>query len=184
MPTPIDIPATLAEGGEIAVALLQFCIRSGHLEPLFYHLNQDYQQRPGHLAALTLFDLFCASNAPARLAVPEALPPQELRLASSMTMLRQQWQQMQQVRAGQEIDQEKKLFIAQPQRGLFDAIVRAFGPRFAQVASQFDPEKRVNECLPGGMVSAGQRNFINQVWTPKVRPQLVAAGFWRVATLE
>ncbi|MEN9868940.1 MAG: hypothetical protein RL748_4530, partial [Pseudomonadota bacterium] len=89
-----------------------------------------------------------------------------------------------QVRAGQEIDQEKKLFIAQPQRGLFDAIVRAFGPRFAQVASQFDPEKRVNECLPGGMVSAGQRNFINQVWTPKVRPQLVAAGFWRVATLE
>lgn len=184
MPMPVDIPATLSQGGDGAISLLQFCIRSGQLEPLFLYLTQDYQQRPSHLAALTLFDMFCASNAPARLSVATVLPPQELRLSGSITMLRQQWQQMQQVRAGQAIDEEKKLFIAQPQRGLFDTVVAAFGPRFELIASQFDPDKRVNDNLPDGKLSAGQRNFVNLVWQAKVRPQLASAGFWRVTTLE
>jgi hypothetical protein len=39
------------------------------------------------------------------------------------------------------------------------------------------------ENLPGGRLSAGQRAFVETVWRPRVRPQLVAAGFWRAANL-
>lgn len=181
MTNPIDIPAILAEGGETALALLQFCIRSGQREPLFYALIKDYQQRTNHLTALTLFDLFCAPNAPARLSVSHVLPPQDLRFPASISMLRQQYAQMQ---APQPPDEEKRLYIASPPRSLFDAVAQACQLRFDEVASQFDPQKKVNECLPGGAMSMSQRNFVTQIWVPRVRPQLVAAGFWRMGSLE
>lgn len=177
----LDIPATLAQGGEGSVALLQFCLRSGQLEPLFLALVKEYQQRPNHLAALTLYDLFCAPNAPARLSVAHALPPQDLKLAGMMPLLRAQWTQMQ---SREPVDEEKRLYIAQPQRTLFDSVLAALPAAFVPVAAQFDPGKRVNDSLPGGRLSAGQRNWINQVWLKQVRPKLTAAGFWRVGTLE
>jgi hypothetical protein len=177
----LDIPATLTQGGEGYVSLLQFCLRSGHLEPLFLALVKEYQQKPSHLSALTLYDLFCAANAPARLSVAQVLPPQDLKLAGLMPLLRAQWTQMQ---AREAVDEEKRLFIAQPQRSLFDSILPALPAAFEGVAQQFDPSKRVNDSLPGGTMSAGQRNWINQVWLKQVRPKLTAAGFWRVATLE
>ncbi len=181
MTSKIDIPAILAEGGEPALALLQFCIRSGQREPLFYALVKEYQQRNNHLTALTLFDLFCAPNAPARLAVSHVLPPQDLRFSATIPMLRQQHAQMQ---APQPPDEDKRLYIAQPPRTLFDAVVQACQTTFDDVARQFDPQKKVNECLPGGSMNTSQRNFVTQVWVPRVRPQLVAAGFWRMGSLE
>ncbi len=181
MQPSLDIPATLNQGGAGSVALLQFCLRSGQLEPLFLALVNEYRQKPNHLAALTLYDLFCAPNAPARLSVVQVLPPQDLKLAGMVPLLRAQWTQMQ---AREAVDEEKRLHIAQPQRALFDSVVAALPTAFAVVAQQFDPEKRVNDCLPGGSLSAGQRNWINQVWLKQVRPKLTSAGFWRVGTLE
>jgi hypothetical protein len=32
-------------------------------------------------------------------------------------------------------------------------------------------------------MTAGQKAFVENVWRPRVRPALVAAGFWRVATI-
>jgi hypothetical protein len=181
MTSALDIPAILAEGGEAAIALLQFAIRSGQREPLFYALVTDYRQRCNHQTALALFDLFCAADAPARLSISHVLPPQDLRFSASMPMLRQQRAQM---LAPEPPDPEKKLHIAQPQRTLFDGILQAMTPVFEAIGQQYDPAKRVNDCLPGGSMSQGQRHFVTQVWVPRVRPQLVAAGFWRVTTLE
>lgn len=181
MSTVFDIPALLAQGGETAIGVLQFSIRSGQLEPLFYALVTEYRQRNNHLTALTLHDLFCAADAPARLPVPYVLPPQDLRFAATIPMLRRQYAQMQ---APQAPEEGQRLFSSQPQRNLFDAVVQALQPGIERVGTQFDPEKRVNDCLPGGKMSASQRQFVTNVWQPRIRPQLVAAGFWRVGTVE
>jgi hypothetical protein len=118
MNTPsIDVNALLSGGGEGTVKLLQYCVRSVTMEPLFVFFARQYQHRPNHLTALTLYDLFCASNAPARLAAAALWPPFDLRLIAVMQMLRTQLAQMQ---APQPPDEKTALTIGQPLRSLCD----------------------------------------------------------------
>lgn len=74
-----------------------------------------------------------------------------------------------------------------PPRFLFDSIAAQLaGPgrsKIAKLESYYDPKRTPLENLPGGELSAGQRAFVDHVWTPRIRPYLVSAGFWRLATV-
>jgi hypothetical protein len=77
--------------------------------------------------------------------------------------------------------------VRAPGRELFDVVVaflRAEADGVLQrVARTFDPTLSPAENLPGGKMSQAQRTFVDNVWRPRVRPALVAAGFWRVGTV-
>ena len=71
--------------------------------------------------------------------------------------------------------------VATPSRNLFDAIVRGVlqdaQGRLARMSSTYDPALTPEENLPGGKMSEGQRQFVENVWHPILKPQLVARGF-------
>ena len=48
----------------------------------------------------------------------------------------------------------------------------------------FDPAQSPAANLPGGRMTAGQRAFVEGVWQPRVRPELVRAGFWKIADVS
>lgn len=56
------------------------------------------------------------------------------------------------------------------------------GP-LAVLAASYDPSRGPIGNLPGGRMTPGQRGFVDAVWLRRVRPALVAAGFWRVGTI-
>jgi len=73
-------------------------------------------------------------------------------------------------------------------RYLFDAVVNeltdtAAEETLAAILDHYDPDRSPHENLPGGRMSAGQRAFVEQVWEPRLRPYLVAAGFRRIANI-
>ena len=47
----------------------------------------------------------------------------------------------------------------------------------------YDPARTPMQTLPNGKMNAGQRQFVEQIWQQVLRPHLVAAGFWRIATV-
>ena len=110
-----DFNAILSKGGEDCVALLQFCVRSITIEPIFVFLAREYRLRPTHAAALALYDMFCVATAPARLAATQLLTPQLVRLAAPMQTIRMQWQQARLA--------SPAMPSALPHRSLFDALL-------------------------------------------------------------
>ncbi len=180
----VNTAEILSRGGAPRIAFLRYCVLATRVEPLFVFLVQTYRLRPGHAAALALFDGFCARQAPARLGAIALLPPAELRLESAIAPVRAQWSQMQSPLAP---DEDAAIAIATPPRHLFDAIVSgltqdAQGP-LARVCAAYDPRLTPEENLPGGKMTAGQRHFVEKVWNPVVKPRLVGAGFWQIADL-
>ena len=180
----VDITEILERGGAPRHAFLRYCVLSMNMEPMFVFLAQEYRLRPGHAAALALFDVFCARQASARLRAYELLPPRELLVEAAIAGIRAQWTQMQ---SPEPPDEASAIRLATPSRNLFDAIVRgvlqdANGP-LARVSSTYDPALTPEENLPGGKMSEGQRHFVENVWHPIVKPRLVAAGFWQIATV-
>jgi len=184
LPAKVDIGRILTEGGRQRIALLRFCVMSVQMEPVFVFLTQEYHFQPTHDAALALYDVFCAPDAPARIYAPDVLPPRDLRVLTMIRLVRQQSVQMKQPEQ-QELDAEVR--ISTPQRYLFDLIARAVqddpNGGFARLSDRFDPHMSPVQNLPDGRMNAGQRYFLNNVWLPIVRPRLVSAGFWRVATI-
>jgi hypothetical protein len=183
----IDIDETLARGGRERVNLLRYCVISMQMEPLFVFLASEYRLRPTHAAALALFDLFVAADAPARLAAYELLPPRELALAAEIASIRERWNAMQAL-AQPDDDSEQALTTAPwPSRALFDTLVRGVRSdsrgTLAGISNAYDPQLTPQENLPGGRVSASQRHFVDRVWQPIVRPRLTAAGFWQMGTV-
>jgi hypothetical protein len=77
--------------------------------------------------------------------------------------------------------------VAIPSAHLFDSVVSHLrgleGGTMARIARDYDPERTPLENLPGGTMNASQRFFVDNVWRPRLRPRLVAAGFWRIATV-
>jgi hypothetical protein len=180
----VDLAQILASGGAGRIALLNYCVFSVTMEPLFVFLTGEYRDRPSHQAALALYDVFCAQQAPARLAAYELLPPRELNVPATIARLREQWKQMQ---SPQLPEGEEAVALTAPSRNLFDAIARGVRAepdgRWTQVSATFDPLLTPHENLPGGAMTAGQRQFVDNVWQPMVRPRLVQAGFWQLRTL-
>lgn len=180
----IDVERTLAAGGAERIALLRYCVISITPAPIFMFLAQQYRLRPTHAGALALYDVFCEPQAPARLPDYELLPPRQLALLVAMAPIRAQWTQMQ---SPAEPDPETDIAIATPARHIFDTLVAGLradaSGRCASLAATFDPQLTADENLPGGRMSAAQRQFVDRVWVPIAKPRLVGAGFWQIANL-
>jgi hypothetical protein len=181
---PVDVDDVFRRGGADLVDFLQFCVLSVQLEPVFALLVREYRAAPTVARALALYDLFCAPGAPARIRAEAALPPHDPRLPRALLPLRQP-----PVPPPAEAAAEGRATTvpAGPAKYLFDAVVahlrQGDDRRVGAVGQQFDPGHTPLENLPGGRMTAGQRAFLENVWRPRVRPALVAAGFWRVATI-
>src|SRR5712672_724135 len=80
LPAKVDIGRILTEGDKQRIALLRFCVMSVQMEPVFGFLVQEYRLRPACDAALALYDIFCAADAPARIHAPGVLAPMDLRV--------------------------------------------------------------------------------------------------------
>lgn len=180
----IDIADILAIGGAQRIALLRYCVLSVSMEPMFLFLAREFRLRPDHATALALFDAFCARQAPARLPAYELLPPRELRVEAAILGVRAQWTQMQ---APEPPEEDCAIAVSTPPRNLFDVIVNGVRQdaqgRLASLSAGYDPARTPEENLPGGKINAGQRHFVEKVWQPIVKPQLVRAGFWQIATI-
>ena len=151
------------------------------MEPVFLHLAHEYRMLPSHRAALALYDVFCAPDAPARINARLALPPRNLRLAATINSIRLQCRQ-------QASAAETGGPTVPPLRYLFDFVVETLindpRGRIAQLRRRYNPSKSAIDNLPGGKMTEGQRAFVDRIWKPLVRPRLVTAGFWRIATIE
>lgn len=180
-----DIGGILAKGGADRIAFLRYCVLSMALEPVFVFLVQEYRYQQNHVRALALYDVFCAPNAPARLRTTHVLPPAERRLPAAIAGIRAQWSQLQ---LATPPDPEVALRVSTPPRHLFDpqtaAMVEDPETGFARVGERYDPALDPYQNLPGGQLTAGQRHFVERVWKPNARAQLLAAGFWRIADIE
>jgi hypothetical protein len=179
-----DLDAILTRGGAHRVALFQYCVMAVAMEPLFVYLAGDYRLRPTHVSALALYDVFCAPRAPGRIRAPDILPPRNLRLAADAESVRIQWAQIQ---TGEDQPEGRTTRLMTPHKYLFDAVSARLrddpnGP-LARVRRSFDVRRAPEENLPGGRMSPGQRQFHDETWLPIIRPRLVAAGFWQVASI-
>jgi hypothetical protein len=180
----VDLDEVFRQGGARLIGLLDYCVFSVRMEPVFAFLVREYRSIPTPPRALALYDAFCAPGAPARLKADDALPLKDLRIRRVIEPVRQQWAQAQAPAGGEE---EGPARPANPANYLFDFIIARLKEdpdgSLQAVARQFDPSRTPLENLPGGKMSPGQRAFLEKVWQPRVRPCLVAAGFWRIANV-
>jgi hypothetical protein len=179
----IDLDDVFARGGKPLIDLLQFAVCSVQPEPIFLCLVQAYRGQAAIPRALALFDVFCTAGSPACVRAPAVLPPRDLRLLRDVTPLRQALETFQAAPP----DAEERPVLPLPPRHLFDFIVAHLrnqpdGP-LRRLAATYDLALSPVENLPGGRMSQGQRFFVDRVWQPRLRPQLVAAGFGRVAAI-
>jgi hypothetical protein len=181
---PADLDAILAKGGEHRIALLRYCAISGTMEPVFVFLVTLYRLRPTHAGALALYDVFCAPGAPGRVRAPDVLPPRNLRLSADAGSVRAQWAQ---VATGEARESDVAMRITTPHRDLFDVVTqwlrRDPESPWSRVGHTFDVGRTPEENLPGGRMSPGQRQFRDERWLPVIRPRLVDAGFWPLASI-
>ena len=195
----IDFDETMNRGGNELIQFLHYCVYSVQLAPIFVLLAREYRMRPTVGGALTLYSNFCAIGAPARIKADPVLAPRNLQLDQMVLQMTAQQrvfddaQQQQQEATNSEAEADTN---APRRRGppppspvifLFDDVVAHLrgdleGPLHT-AARAFDPACRPIQNLPGGRLNTGQRAFVENVWRPRVRPQLVAAGFWRAADL-
>jgi len=184
MDARIDIADILRCGDKRRVTLLQYCVMSMMMEPLFVFLVQEYRWHATHDAALALYDVFCDASAPARIRACEVLPPRNLQLASTARSLREQSKQL---RDAEESGAGAGIAAAAPYHHLFDFVVDSLrndpSGSYARVQREFDPDLTPEQNLPGGRMSPAQRHFVEGVWRPRARPRLVEAGFWRISTI-
>ncbi len=165
----------LERGGSGRIQLLRYAVISFTPEPLFIFLAREFALRPTPSATLALYDGFCAVDALARLSVSAVLPPMDLRLVNPVRALREA------AAAGQAPSTTQY-------RNTFDHIVAALRAdpdgRLARVARTYDPKLTPQENLPGGKMNEVQRHFVDAVWKPRLRPLLVAAGFWQLSSID
>jgi hypothetical protein len=195
MTVALDFDDVLERGGERLISFLHFCVYSVAMTPLFVFLAREYRFRPTVAGALALYDNFCAVDAPARLKADAILAPRDGRLDQLISRLRRE-QQLFEEAAGTASPADAvasttghlpAAALPSPVLFLFDRVVQHLREDDARalhaVARAFNPSHEPMENLPGGKLNAGQRAFLENVWRPRVRPHLVAAGFWRAANL-
>ncbi len=193
----IDFDDILNRGGNELIQFLHYCVYSVQLAPIFILLARDYRMRPTVSGALALYANFCATGAPARIKADHVLAPRNLQLDQLVLRMTAQQRVFDEAQQQQQKEAEADVVAnTEGRRGppppspvifLFDDVVAHVrgdldGPLHT-AARAFDPTFRPMQNLPGGRLNVGQRAFVENVWRPRVRPQLVAAGFWRAADL-
>jgi hypothetical protein len=179
-----SFPDICRSGGKMLLDVLDYAVFVGRWEPLFVYLVGEFRLQPTTPRALALYSVFCANDSPARLPVPHLLAPRDFRLERAVEPLRNP----RMVCVDAEADPPRfQPAPIQPGKHLFDMLSDAIlqqpnGP-IAQVERGFDPSLGSHGSLPGGELTPAQRHVVERVWKPWARPQLVAAGFWRVATV-
>lgn len=187
----VDIDDVFRRGGKGLIDLLEYCVVSVQLDPVFVFLAGEYRAQPSARKALALYDAFCAPGAPARVSARHALPPYDLRLSSAIIPVRENVE-----RASRQIEEdteeteqdseaEPRTPLLIPARYLFDDVTQRLRAghvsQFGRVSERYDSALTPYENLPGGRMTPGQKAFVDRVWVPRVRPSLVAVGFRRVA---
>jgi hypothetical protein len=185
----IDVEAEFARGGRTLLDFLTYCVMARRLEPVFAYLVRDYRTRPTPAGALALFDSFLAPQAPARLTrVASHLPPRNIRFQMEVERFRPVSGPTGSPAptAGADRGGAPPPSSTPVPRYLFDVLVERMREDQDPVllpGKAFDPALTPAANLPGGRMTEGQRAFVERIWQPDVRPRLVAAGFWRVATV-
>ena len=178
-----DINEIFSQGGKDLMNLLDYCVQSIQMDPVFVFLVQDYRNAPTVAKAVALYDIFCVPNALARLSIQEVIPPMDLRIQSSIRPFRDYWTRSQATTFAGTGNPLPKLL---PPRYLFDFIAGAVGKSskaFSTIHKKYKSRRTPVENLPGGKMTAVQRHFVEKLWEPIIRPQLVAVGFWRIASV-
>ena len=176
-----DINEVFSKGDKPLIEFLDYCVRSIQMDLVFMFLVREYHNGPTAAKAAALYDLFCAPNAPGRLSVREVLPPYDVRLREAISLL---------TRSTPVSDTDPALQTdfgppLLPAKYLFDSVVRELEKRAAasSYVRRYKPSRTPLENLPNGKMTQAQRHFVENIWQPVIRPQLVAAGFWRIATV-
>jgi hypothetical protein len=167
----LNLDSMMDRGGRRLLDLLEYCIRSVQIDPVFLFLVRDYRLAATPAKALVLYESFCQPRALARLSVHEALPPYNLRFEAGMRQL---------------IARPGQAGSALAPRELFDGVaaqVAAKSIAIRRIRRNYRVRRSPTENLPEGRMNEAQRHFVDRVWEPIVRPRLKAAGFWRIAAV-
>ena len=189
----IKIEEILSGGGRDLINLLEYAVLSINVDLIFVYLVREYRVRPSAAAALAVHDLFCCADSPARVSCEAALFPKDMRLTQAISPYRAGSPDASSVNAlpRESADQDAKAtrFEAPllPPRYIFDSLVRRINDQEESASihslASYSVALTPHENLPNGGLSAVQRRFVEHIWQPIVRPELVAAGFWRVASI-
>src|SRR5258705_1061248 len=174
---PVDIDQVFSRGGTELIELLNYCVRSVQMDPIFGFLVEEYRLCPTASKTVALYDMFLAPEAPARINAAPLLPPRE----QSLQIL------IQNFRSGVATPAVAPRRNIQPGKSLFDTLVLHIRMNrrgsMAKIRRRYNPKRSATENLPGGKMTAGPRRLVEQVWQPRVRPVLVLAGFRRIANI-
>jgi hypothetical protein len=178
---PIDLDDIFTRGGKRLIDVLNYCVRSVQMDPVFAFLVEEYRLSPSQTKAVALYDMFAAPGAPARINAAALLPPRELALQIVIENLRRPQPRLDSTEIG-----PLRLQVP-PGKYIFDALalhVRKNGRgAMARITRRYSLKLTPTENLPGRRMTAGQRHFVDQVWQPRIRLTLVAAGFRRIANI-
>ena len=169
------------------MGLLEFCVISVKLDPVFAFLVGEFQMHPAAAKAIALYDVFCAPGSRARISVIEALPPRNLQLQEAVEKLRKGYQAARCAESGDAGLEDSSIAPPEPlpEKYFFDAVAARVwqGRELQSVAESFDPARTPQDNLPNGRLTDGQRLFVDKLWEPTLRPYLVSAGFRRIANI-
>jgi len=173
----IDLEKVFTSGGKELIDVLNYCVRSVQMDPVFAFLVEEYRLAPTAARAVALYDMFVAVEAPARIGAGDLLPPRDLSLEPLMKKLRP----VSPPGGG------PAMANVAPGKFIFDSLRKRIGTNrrgaMAKIRRRYNPRLGPNENLPGGKMTSGQKRFVEQVWQPRVRPVLVRAGFRRIANI-
>jgi hypothetical protein len=184
---PVEIQQLFRVGGKQLIDLLDYCVKSMQMDPLFLFLVQEYRNAPTALKAVALYDLFCAAQAVAKVSAAEALPPFNGRMQEVIMPIKVSIGALPPVPANPDSQSQEIRRLILPPKYLFDSVasaVQACSESLVQIERQYDPHRTPVENLPDGKMTIAQRHFVDKVWQPAIRPRLVDAGFWRVASVS
>ncbi|HEY5315760.1 MAG TPA: hypothetical protein VIK18_24740 [Pirellulales bacterium] len=167
----LNLDNVMDRGGRRLIDLLDYCVRSAQMDPVFLFLVREYRAAATTPKAVALYESFCQPQALARLSVHEALPPYNLLIDADMRRL---------------ITSPAPARPTLAPREMLDAIaaqVAAKSSAIRRIRRDYRVRRSPTENLPDGRMNEAQRHFVDRVWEPLVRPRLTSAGFWRMATI-
>jgi hypothetical protein len=174
-----DVKEVFRKGGQPLLAFLEYCVRSVRMDPVFVFLVREYRDLPTVSKALALYEVFCAPEALAKISLRR-----DLRIRTAVQPL---LDRRTQERESAALPDAVPLPPLLPPKHLFDLVVQQLeespGNTLRTVCECYDATRSPLENLPGGKMTEGQRAFVEKLWEPILRPQLVTAGFRRIANI-